>query len=163
MHFIKGVLACFALLIATVSVCIVLAWWVLRLNFTQGEARSKLKQRMDNIIIWWTSANRRMISALGLTHAHVKWHVRDEVSPDEWYLVICNHQTWADILLLQTFLLDEIPPLKFFTKSQLIWIPFVGIAMYVLGFPYVKRVSREQIRANPTLRHVDRDSVFKAC
>ena len=163
MHFIKGVLACFALLIATVSVCIVLAWWVLRLNFTQGEARSKLKQRMDNIIIWWTSANRRMISALGLTHAHVQWHNRDEVSPDEWYLVICNHQTWADILLLQTFLLDEIPPLKFFTKSQLIWIPFVGIAMYVLGFPYVKRVSREQIRANPTLRHVDRDNVFKAC
>ncbi|GIR63531.1 MAG: hypothetical protein CM15mP68_1970 [Pseudomonadota bacterium] len=54
------------------------------------------------------------------------------------------------ILLLQTFLLDEIPPLKFFTKSQLIWIPFVGIAMYVLGFPYVKRVSPEQIRANPT-------------
>ena len=83
--------------------------------------------------------------------------------PDQWYLVICNHQSWADILLLQTFLLDTIPPLKFFTKSQLIWIPFVGVAMYVLGFPYVKRVSRDQIRANPELRYVDRDNVFKAC
>ena len=103
MHFIKGVLACIALLIATVSVFTVLAWWVLRLNFTKGAARSKLKQRMDNIIIWWTRANRRMISTLGLTHAHVQWHDRTEVSPNEWYLVICNHQTWADILLLQTF------------------------------------------------------------
>lgn len=163
MHFIKGVLACIALLIATVSVFTVLAWWVLRLNFTKGAARSKLKQRMDNIIIWWTRANRRMISTLGLTHAHVQWHDRTEVSPNEWYLVICNHQTWADILLLQTFLLDEIPPLKFFTKSQLIWIPFIGLAMYMLGFPYVKRVSRDQIRANPALRNVDRDNVFKAC
>jgi 1-acyl-sn-glycerol-3-phosphate acyltransferase len=163
MHFLKGVLACIALLIATVSVCVVLAWWILRLNFTKGEARSKLKQKMDNIIIWWTRCNRSMINALGLTHARVQWHDRETVSTNEWYLVLSNHQTWADILLLQTFLLDEIPPLKFFTKSQLIWIPFVGVAMYVLGFPYVKRVSRDQIRANPALRYVDRDNVFKAC
>lgn len=163
MHLLKGFLACAALLAATVSVCIVLAWWAFKLNFTKNEARSELKQRMDDIIIWWTSANRLMIKFLGLTTANVQWHNRAEVSPNEWYLVICNHQSWADILILQTFLLDTIPPLKFFTKSQLIWIPFVGIAMYALGFPYVKRVSRDQIRANPALRHVDRDNVFKAC
>jgi 1-acyl-sn-glycerol-3-phosphate acyltransferase len=156
-------LACVALLLATVSVFSVLAWWAFRLNFTKGVARAKLKRRMDNILIWWTSSNRLMIKALGLTNAHVNWHNVAEVKPDQWYLVICNHQSWADILLLQTFLLDTIPPLKFFTKSQLIWIPFVGLAMYVLGFPYVKRVSRDQIRANPELRHVDRDNVFKAC
>ena len=163
MHLLKGVLACVALLLATVSVFSVLAWWAFRLNFTKGVARAKLKRRMDNILIWWTSSNRLMIKALGLTNAHVNWHNVAEVKPDQWYLVICNHQSWADILLLQTFLLDTIPPLKFFTKSQLIWIPFVGVAMYVLGFPYVKRVSRDQIRANPELRHVDRDNVFKAC
>ena len=163
MHLLKGFLACAALLAATVSVCIVLTWWAFKLNFTKNEARSELKQRMDDIIIWWTSANRLMIKSLGLTTANVQWHSRAEVSPNEWYLVICNHQSWADILILQTFLLDTIPPLKFFTKSQLIWIPFVGIAMYALGFPYVKRVSRDQIRANPALRHVDRDNVFKAC
>ncbi|MBK87642.1 MAG: acyltransferase [Gammaproteobacteria bacterium] len=163
MHLLKGFLACAALLAATVSVCIVLTWWAFKLNFTKNEARSELKQRMDDIIIWWTSANRLMIKFLGLTTANVQWHNRAEVSPNEWYLVICNHQSWADILILQTFLLDTIPPLKFFTKSQLIWIPFVGIAMYALGFPYVKRVSRDQIRANPALRHVDRDNVFKAC
>ena len=163
MHLLKGVLACVALLLATVSVCFVLAWWTFRLNFTKGAARAKLKRRMDNIIIWWTSSNRLMIKTLGLTNAHINWHNVAEVRPDQWYLVICNHQSWADILLLQTFLLDTIPPLKFFTKSQLIWIPFVGVAMYVLGFPYVKRVSRDQIRANPELRYVDRDNVFKAC
>jgi len=163
MHLLKGFLACAALLAATVSVCIVLTWWAFKLNFTKNEARSELKQRMDDIIIWWTSANRLMIKFLGLTTANVQWHNRAEVNPNEWYLVICNHQSWADILILQTFLLDTIPPLKFFTKSQLIWIPFVGIAMYALGFPYVKRVSRDQIRANPALRHVDRDNVFKAC
>ena len=35
--------------------------------------------------------------------------------------------------------------------------------MYVLGFPYVKRVSREQIKQNPSLRSADKDNVMKAC
>ena len=118
---------------------------------------------MDQIIVWWTSSNRWMLNKLRLVNADVHWRGQEQLSPEKWYLVVCNHQTWADILLLQTYLLDEIPPLKFFTKSQLIWLPFIGQAMYVLGFPYVKRVDREQIKNNPELRNADRDNVLTAC
>jgi len=64
---------------------------------------------------------------------------------------------------LQTYLLDDVPPLKFFTKSQLIWLPFIGLAIYALGFPYVKRVTREQIKKNPALRNADKENVLRAC
>ena len=56
----------------------------------------------------------------------------------------------------------KIPPLKFFTKQQLIWVHWNRFN-YVLGFPYVKRVSKAQIKANPNLRNADRDNIAEAC
>ena len=35
--------------------------------------------------------------------------------------------------------------------------------MKVLGFPYVKRVTKAQIKANPELRNADRNNVAQAC
>ena len=163
MHFLKAALAFIGILIATVNVCVVLSWWAIKLTWVKGPARSKHLQKMDKIIIWWTKSNCWTFKRLGLISANVTWHNREEISPDNWYLVVCNHQTWTDILLLQTYLIDDLPPLKFFTKAQLIWIPFVGLAMYALGFPYVKRVNKAQIKKYPELRHADRDNVLTAC
>jgi 1-acyl-sn-glycerol-3-phosphate acyltransferase len=53
---------------------------------------------------------------------------------DGWYLAISNHQSWPDILILQT-ILRRTPAIKFFTKRQLLFIPFFGQAMWCLGFP----------------------------
>ena len=163
MHVLKGVLACISIAIATVSVCAVLLVWWFHLAIAPKASKPAIQKRMDYIIIWWTTANRWMIQRLNLVSPEIHWEGREHLSPAQWYLVVCNHQTWADILLLQTYLLDDIPPLKFFTKSQLIWLPFVGQAMYVLGFPFVKRVSREQIKKNPSLRSADKDNVMKTC
>tara|TARA_E500000178_G_scaffold103512_1_gene103093 strand:- start:14 stop:940 length:927 start_codon:yes stop_codon:yes gene_type:complete len=163
MFVFRGVLAITAIALATIGVWLVFPFWIVQLLWARGEARSRLIARMDKIIIWWTRANRRMIKTLRLIDADVVWHVDEPLSAQKWYLVVCNHQSWTDILLLQTLLWGHIPPLKFFTKAQLIWIPFIGIAMYLLGFPYVKRVTRDQIKAKPELRHADRDYVLKAC
>ena len=163
MHVLKGVLACISIAIATVSVCAVLLVWWFHLAIAPKASKPAIQKRMDYIIIWWTTANRWMIQRLNLVSPEIHWEGREHLSPAQWYLVVCNHQTWADILLLQTYLLDDIPPLKFFTKSQLVWLPFVGQAMYVLGFPFVKRVSREQIKKNPSLRSADKDNVMKTC
>ena len=163
MNFLKGIIGITAIVIATLLVYIPLTWWLLCLLWTRGEALSRLQHRMDKIIWWWTGMNRRTFAALGLTDVHVRWQEQEEMSPDKWYLVICNHQTWTDIVLLQSHLYGAIPPLKFFTKEQLIWIPFNGLAMKVLGFPYVKRVTKDQIKANLKLRTADRDNVRAAC
>ena len=163
MHLLKGILACISIGITTVAVCIVLFFWWLQLALVSAEKKSQIHQKMDRIIVWWTSSNRWMLNTLRLVNAKVHWQGREHLSPEKWYLVVSNHQSWVDILLLQTYLLDDIPALKFFTKSQLIWLPFIGQAMYVLGFPYVKRVNREQIKNNPELRNADRDNVLNAC
>ena len=87
----------------------------------------------------------------------------EALRPDGWYLVISNHQTWADILILVIALRGRIPQFKFFTKRELIWVPFIGLAMWFLGFPYVHRYSRERLQADPALRERDREATLKAC
>lgn len=163
MHLLKGILACISIGITTLAVCVVLFFWWLQLTLASAKKKPQIRQKMDLIIVWWTSSNRWMLNTLRLVNAEVHWQGREHLSPEKWYLVVSNHQSWVDILLLQTYLLDDIPALKFFTKSQLIWLPFIGQAMYVLGFPYVKRVNREQIKDNPALRNADRDNIMRAC
>lgn len=163
MHILKGVLASISIALTTIGVCGILLVWYIQFALTPASRKGAVRQKMDRIILWWTMSNRWMIKRLKLIEPEIHWHGRQHLSPEQWYLVVCNHQTWADILLLQTYLLDDIPPLKFFTKSQLIWLPFIGLAMSVLGFPYVKRVSKEQIKKNPALRNADKNNVLQAC
>ena len=163
MNLIRGILAITSIALTTAAVYVPLTWWTIQLLWVRGPALSRHKQKMDKIILWWTNSNRHMIERLGLTKVNVVWHEQEEMSADKWYLVISNHQSWTDILILQSYLYGVIPPLKFFTKEQLIWVPGIGLAMKILGFPYVKRVTKAQIKANPELRNADRDNVKAAC
>ncbi len=86
-----------------------------------------------------------------------------ESSPDKWYLVICNHQTWADILILQRIFLNRLPMLKFFIKQQLLWVPVIGIAWWALDFPFLKRYTRAELEAHPELRGKDLETTRGAC
>ena len=163
MNTIKGLTAILFMTLNTAAVWSVLWFWVIQRIWTSGEKLVDLKERMDKIIWWWTGGNRWLLKRLDLIEPEIVWKHIDDVSLDKWYLVISNHQSWTDIILLQSYLYGKIPPLKFFTKQQLIWVPGIGLAMYVLGFPYVKRVSKAQIKANPNLRNADRDNIAEAC
>jgi 1-acyl-sn-glycerol-3-phosphate acyltransferase len=118
---------------------------------------------MDVVIDSWVIINRFLFSLLRLTRVEVTWIGAETLSRDQWYMVISNHQSWTDILVLQTELFVRIPPLKFFTKRQLLWVPLLGQAMWLLDFPYVRRMSRAQIEANPELLEVDRKATLAAC
>ena len=163
MNTIKGLTAILFMTLNTAAVWSVLWFWVIQRIWTSGKKLVDLKERMDKIIWWWTGGNRSLLKRLDLIEPDIDWKHIDDVSLDKWYLVISNHQSWTDIILLQSYLYGKIPPLKFFTKQQLIWVPGIGLAMYVLGFPYVKRVSKAQIKANPNLRNADRDNIAEAC
>lgn len=80
-----------------------------------------------------------------------------------WYLVICNHQSWVDILVLQRLLGRRIPLLKFFLKQQLIYVPVIGLAWWALDFPFLRRHGKAALRAHPELRLQDRDTTRRAC
>jgi len=117
---------------------------------------------MTRLIDAWVGANRVMLRALSVTQIDVSMSLDELLGRDRWYVVVSNHQGWSDILVLQDTFLDHIPPLKFFVKQQLIWIPLLGFAMRLLGFPYVRRYSREAIARDPSLRRHDQQSTQRA-
>ncbi len=85
------------------------------------------------------------------------------LSMREWYLVLCNHQSWVDILILQRVLHGKIPFLKFFLKKELIYVPFLGIAWWALDFPFMKRHSQAFLKKNPHLKGEDIKTTRKSC
>ena len=87
----------------------------------------------------------------------------DELNKKDWYLVLANHQSWVDIVVLQRALHGKIPFLKFFLKKELIYVPLLGLAWWALDFPFMKRHSQAFLRKNPHLRGQDLETTRKAC
>lgn len=87
----------------------------------------------------------------------------DALSPKDWYLVISNHQSWVDILILQRVFNRKIPFLKFFLKQELIWVPFLGVAWWALDFPFMRRYSKSYLAKHPHLKGKDMETTRKAC
>lgn len=162
MGWLKGTISLCFMLAHTIVVCVPLYAMALVRLFCAGSWRRALTRRMDLAIDCWVSCNRYLIKALRLVDLEIEWPA-EQLSRRGWYVVVCNHQSWADILLLQEAFRNAIPPLKFFTKQQLIWLPLAGLAMQFLGFPYVRRVGKSALAANPALKHADRDSTLAAC
>ncbi len=96
---------------------------------------------------------------------HMQWDVEgiEQLDKKQWYLVTSNHQSWADIFILQHLLNRKIPMLKFFLKRQLIWVPVIGLCWWALDFPFMKRYSKEYLQKNPHKRGQDLESTRRAC
>ena len=82
---------------------------------------------------------------------------------NDWYLVLANHQSWVDIVVLQRALHGNIPFLKFFLKKELIYVPLLGLAWWALDFPFMKRYSKEYLAKYPEKKGQDLISTRKAC
>src|SRR5690606_9629045 len=79
------------------------------------------------------------------------------------YLLISNHQTWLDIVLLHRLFTDKISFLTFFLKKELLWVPFLGLACWSYDFPFMKRHSREFLEKYPEKREEDLNTTKKFC
>jgi 1-acyl-sn-glycerol-3-phosphate acyltransferase len=61
--------------------------------------------------------------------------------PDKFYLIIANHQSWNDILILQHLFNRKAPILKFLVKRELIYLPIVGLICWAYDYPFLTRRS----------------------
>ena len=115
----------------------------------------------NHIATFWIGMNNLGISLTKKVH----WDVRglSGLSEKAWYLVISNHQSWLDIVVLQKIFHRKIPFLKFFLKKNLIWVPFLGQAWWALDFPFMRRYSRAFLEKHPELRGKDLETTRKAC
>lgn len=123
------------------------------------------RRMLSRVLIWisenWIACNNLSFALLN----RVEWEFEglSGLSREQWYLVISNHQSWADILVLQKMSNRRIPFLKFFLKQELIWVPVLGLAWWALDFPFMKRFSRAELEKNPSLRGKDLETTRRAC
>lgn len=109
----------------------------------------------------WIAFNSAILSTAG----SIDWRATgtENLRHDGWYLLLANHQTWVDILILQKIFNRRVPFLKFFIKQQLIWFPFLGIAWWALDMPFMKRYSAGYLARNPHMKGRDFETTRKAC
>ena len=109
----------------------------------------------------WVSCNSWIFRRAGST----RWDVRglDDLERRSWYLIVANHQTWVDIVALQTNFNRRIPFLKFFIKQELVWFPFLGIAWWAMDMPFMKRYSKSYLAAHPGKKGKDLEATRRAC
>ena len=109
----------------------------------------------------WVGTNSRIFSLGNST----TWDVRGfaGLSRDKWYLLMANHQTWVDIVALQTIFNRRIPFLKFFIKQELVWFPFLGVAWWALDMPFMTRYTKSYLEAHPEKKGKDLEATRRAC
>jgi 1-acyl-sn-glycerol-3-phosphate acyltransferase len=120
---------------------------------------------INSILNWigenWLSGNSGWMRLTQKT----KWDVQgmDGLNYHGRYLVVSNHQSWVDILVMQRLLNRRIPLLKFFIKRELIKVPLMGLAWWALDYPFLYRHSAEYLKEHPEQKGKDYEATRKAC
>ncbi|MBS3823988.1 MAG: acyltransferase, partial [Wenzhouxiangellaceae bacterium] len=109
----------------------------------------------------WIGFNSWMIDHL--TDTRIEVEGMPDSSREGHLLVLCNHQSWVDIPVLQKLFNRRLPLLRFFLKSQLIWVPLLGLAWWALDFPFMKRYSKQMLARRPELAGRDVEATRRAC
>ncbi|KKO48309.1 acyltransferase [Arsukibacterium sp. MJ3] len=120
-----------------------------------------ISQLLNACAVAWISLNN--VTTAIFTNIH--WNVNglEQLSRKDWYLILANHQSWADILVLQKVFNRKIPFIKFFLKKELIYVPLLGICWWALDFPFMKRYSKSFLAKHPHLQGKDIETTRKAC
>ena len=87
----------------------------------------------------------------------------DQIKVKRSCIVVSNHLSWADIVMLCHIFGHRIPITKFFLKHSLIYIPVIGLVCWGVGMPFLRRYSKKELLKNPKLKNKDIESTRKAC
>lgn len=157
-----GILTTSLFMVLTAIVLIpILPLALLKLLLPSGRWQALCNLWLDWLASHWMDANARHQELLLPTELQVSG--LENLKRDEWYMMIANHQSWVDILVLLRVFNRRIPYLKFFLKKSLIWVPLLGVAWWALEFPFMRRYTKAEIERNPSLRGKDIEETRKAC
>ena len=161
-HGIRGVLSLVLYTLNTVACCIpIFIVALIKLLLPIKPVQTGCRKTLTAIANGWIAVNNLNQKLFN----GIRWDVSglDNLNPNGWYMVVANHQSWVDILVLQTVFYRKIPFLKFFLKKELFWFPFLGQAWWALDFPFMKRYSRQFLKKNPHLIGKDLEITKRAC
>ena len=82
--------------------------------FPNKKWQSLCTRAVDAISTVWCDVNNFYVDKIQKLH----WEITglENLSRKDWYLVVANHQSWLDIVILQRLFNKKIPVLKFFVK-----------------------------------------------
>ncbi len=110
---------------------------------------------------FWVGSNQLLYKVL---HPRIRpIEIEGTLKRNKSYMVLSNHQSWADILVLFNAMHKRLPFLRFFLKQELIWVPIVGVICWAMDFPFMRRYSAEKLARNPELASKDLETARKAC
>lgn len=128
---------------------------------TFGAPRHRIIARLGLIGERWAVRNNRIFDRFLDTRWEIE--VPEGTRRDGHYLAIANHISWLDIFVVLRAFEGRAPFLRFFLKRNLAWLPIVGAAAWILGFPFMRRYSPEYLAAHPEKRGLDLETTRKAC
>lgn len=140
---------------------VVLLVGVVKFFTPQGRARRRIILTLASLGEGWVAVNNA-ISDLVLP---VRWDMEggDGLRADGHYLVFANHISWIDIIVMFRVLHRRVALIRFFTKQNLVWLPFIGQACWALDFPFMKRYSADYLSRHPEKRGTDLETTRRAC
>ena len=159
---IKGLISLLYLACVTIVLCLGL-YCVAIVGFLMPLPSYRLKLR--RWCEWFPNAWITAHLYLAQYWLGVHWNIQlpPHLSTEEWVIVVSNHQSWTDPFAVHAALHKKAPFLKFFCKQDIMFIPFINFACYALGFPMLKRYSKEKLEKNPSLRKRDVAETLKSC
>ena len=163
LQFARGCTAIVIIALNTFFWCVpIYVLGLIRLIIPSTEGRALIAGPMDRAVDGWVSVNRMLIKLLNIVSIEAL-STLPVLDRKNWYVIMSNHQSWADILILQVSLRKLTPPVKFYTKRELIWAPLIGLAMWFLGFPYVRRGKPNQPSPDRgDLHDLNKEAMLKA-
>lgn len=157
---LMAILGILLLIISTIVFFIPIFFIGLLKIFPQAQWRSQCTAVIDKIVAGWCTVNNLFIKKTKMT----QWELRgiDEFKTKNWTMIVANHQSWLDIVVLHRLFTGKVPVIKFFIKDQLKWVPLLGFAWWAMGCPFMKRYSREYLKKNPHKQGMDLKATRKA-
>ncbi len=123
--------------------------------------RKQIRGANDGVITAWVFLNEKMCQLFRWIRIAPK--LPDTLATrNDWWIIASNHQSWADIVILEIVFRKLAPPIKFFTKRELIWVPFLGFGLWLLRFPYVRRGKREKGQSRQQVQQKNRQELKRA-
>jgi 1-acyl-sn-glycerol-3-phosphate acyltransferase len=126
-------------------------------------ARPAANRLMDGIYRWAVRVDDFWLRSV----VGIRWNQPAlNLKPDGTYIVLANHTSWSDILLIQSVIVGGEagpgPLLKFLVKRELAFIPILGLVFWAYDFPLLRRTSRAG-EDDATRRQRDLQAVRDAC
>jgi len=155
---LRGLLLFSVLFLATIPVFLLFLLLGLPILLLPSPARIALRGPQVACGRLWILLSTRIVRLFGIPSPRIEGGA--SLDPQGQYLLLCNHTSWTDIMVLLQLFGARMPFPRFLAKREMLWIPLIGIAIWMLDFPLLRRSTAGD---SPERSARDRAAVARGC